>query len=43
MEAIASMAGVAKQTVYSHFANKETLFRAIIEGVNAGGGNAAFP
>ena len=31
MDAIADEAGVSKQTVYSHFGSKETLFEAIIE------------
>ena len=31
MDLIASEAGVAKQTLYNHFHNKETLFKAIIE------------
>lgn len=30
MEAVAKQAGVSKQTVYSHFANKEELFKAVI-------------
>ncbi|MEJ2693641.1 MAG: TetR/AcrR family transcriptional regulator, partial [Candidatus Thiodiazotropha sp.] len=30
MEAVAKEAGVSKQTVYSHFANKEELFKAVI-------------
>ncbi|HYM31898.1 MAG TPA: TetR/AcrR family transcriptional regulator [Candidatus Cybelea sp.] len=32
MDAIARVAGVSKATVYAHFANKEALFAAIIEG-----------
>jgi len=32
MDAIASEAGVSKQTVYSHFGSKEALFEAIIQG-----------
>ncbi len=31
MDAIAQRAGVSKQTVYSHFANKDALFRECIE------------
>jgi TetR/AcrR family transcriptional repressor of mexJK operon len=30
MDAVAKQAGVSKQTVYSHFANKEELFKAVI-------------
>jgi TetR/AcrR family transcriptional repressor of mexJK operon len=30
MDAVAKWAGVSKQTVYSHFANKEELFKAVI-------------
>jgi TetR/AcrR family transcriptional repressor of mexJK operon len=32
MDAVAREAGVSKQTVYSHFENKEALFRACIQG-----------
>jgi TetR/AcrR family transcriptional repressor of mexJK operon len=32
MDAVAKAAGVSKQTVYSHFAHKEALFRACIQG-----------
>jgi TetR/AcrR family transcriptional repressor of mexJK operon len=32
MDAIASAAGVSKQTVYSHFQNKDELFRNCIDG-----------
>ncbi|MDJ0940013.1 MAG: TetR/AcrR family transcriptional regulator [Woeseiaceae bacterium] len=32
MDSIASHAGVSKQTVYSHFANKDELFRSCISG-----------
>lgn len=32
MDAVAQRAGVSKQTVYSHFANKEELFTACIRG-----------
>lgn len=35
MDLIASEAGVAKQTVYSHFHSKETLFKAIVEDLTA--------
>ncbi len=38
MDAVAQRAGVSKQTVYSHFANKEELFKACIEGKVAGYG-----
>jgi TetR/AcrR family transcriptional repressor of mexJK operon len=31
MDAVAKRAGVSKQTVYSHFHNKDTLFRACIQ------------
>ena len=31
MDAVAQHAGVAKQTVYAHFENKDTLFRAAVE------------
>lgn len=31
MEAVAKHSGVSKQTVYSHFKNKETLYSAVIE------------
>ncbi|MDN5864993.1 MAG: TetR/AcrR family transcriptional regulator [Gammaproteobacteria bacterium] len=31
MEAIASEAGVSKQTIYNHFGGKEDLFRAMVE------------
>lgn len=31
MEAVAKASGVSKQTVYSHFTSKESLYRAIIE------------
>jgi TetR/AcrR family transcriptional repressor of mexJK operon len=30
MDAVAKQAGVSKQTVYSHFSNKEELFKAVI-------------
>jgi TetR/AcrR family transcriptional regulator, mexJK operon transcriptional repressor len=33
MDAIASAAGVSKITVYSHFQDKDTLFRAVCKGV----------
>ncbi len=33
MDEIASMAAVSKQTVYKHFADKQTLFRAIVTSV----------
>jgi TetR/AcrR family transcriptional repressor of mexJK operon len=33
MDEIAAQAGVSKQTVYKNFADKEELFRAIVEGV----------
>lgn len=38
MDAVAQRAGVSKQTVYSHFANKEELFKACIEAKVAGYG-----
>ncbi len=45
MDAVAASAGVSKQTVYSHFANKDELYRAVI--VNKielhGFGSAALP
>lgn len=31
MDMVASQAGVSKQTVYSHFSNKDTLFSAVID------------
>ncbi|GLR72292.1 TetR/AcrR family transcriptional regulator [Agaribacter marinus] len=31
MDAVAKSSGVSKQTVYSHFANKDSLFNAVIE------------
>jgi TetR/AcrR family transcriptional repressor of mexJK operon len=40
MDAVAQRAGVSKQTVYSHFASKEDLFRACIRGKVAGYGFA---
>jgi TetR/AcrR family transcriptional repressor of mexJK operon len=33
MDEVATRAGVSKQTVYKHFADKEELFRAIVAGV----------
>lgn len=38
MDAVAQHAGVSKQTVYSHFANKEALFSSCIEAKVAGYG-----
>jgi TetR/AcrR family transcriptional repressor of mexJK operon len=38
MDAVARQSGVSKQTVYSHFANKESLFRACIGAKVAGHG-----
>lgn len=38
MDAVARQAGVSKQTVYSHFANKEELFKACIRAKVAGYG-----
>lgn len=38
MDAVAQRAGVSKQTVYSHFANKEELFKAVIGGKVSGYG-----
>lgn len=38
MDAVAQRAGVSKQTVYSHFANKEALFKACIGGKVSGYG-----
>lgn len=38
MDSVAQHAGVSKQTVYSHFANKEALFKACIEAKVAGYG-----
>jgi TetR/AcrR family transcriptional repressor of mexJK operon len=38
MDAVAQRAGVSKQTVYSHFANKEELFKACIRAKVAGYG-----
>lgn len=38
MDAVAQRAGVSKQTVYSHFANKEELFKACIGAKVAGYG-----
>lgn len=35
MDHIAASAGVSKQTVYKHFADKAELFRAIVSGVSA--------
>ncbi len=35
MDMIAKEAGVAKQTVYSHFQNKETLYSDAISGIYA--------
>jgi AcrR family transcriptional regulator len=32
MDAVAKRAGVAKQTVYAHFASKESLFLAVVKG-----------
>ena len=40
MDAVAQRAGVSKQTVYSHFANKEDLFQACISKKVAGYGFA---
>ena len=40
MDAVAQSAGVSKQTVYSHFANKEELFQACISKKVAGYGFA---
>ena len=40
MDAVAQHAGVSKQTVYSHFANKEELFQACISNKVAGYGFA---
>ncbi len=34
MEAVAAQAGVSKMTVYSHFADKETLFETIVAAVS---------
>src|ERR1041385_1502824 len=33
MDEVAGLAGVSKQTVYKHFTDKESLFRAIVLGV----------
>src|SRR3546814_8113295 len=33
MDAIATEAGVAKQTIYNHFGSKDGLFRAIVSGL----------
>lgn len=38
MDAVAQQAGVSKQTVYSHFANKEALFSACIQAKVSGYG-----
>jgi len=38
MDSVAQLAGVSKQTVYSHFANKEELFKACIGAKVAGYG-----
>lgn len=34
MEGVAAVAGVSKMTVYSHFADKEALFEAVVRGVS---------
>ncbi len=34
MEAVAAQAGVSKMTVYSHFADKETLFESIVKSIS---------
>jgi len=36
MEAIARAAGIAKPTLYAYFPDKETIYRAVIEGLTAG-------
>ena len=36
MDAVTEQAGVSKQTVYAHFASKETLFRAVIAAMTGG-------
>src|SRR3546814_15424608 len=35
MDAIATEAGVAKQTIYNHFGSRDGLFRAIVSGLTA--------
>lgn len=44
MDAVATSAGVSKQTVYSHFTNKDELYRAVIVNkVESYGFGSAFP
>ena len=38
MDAIAARAGVSKQTVYSHFADKDTLFAAVVASLRSEAG-----
>ena len=40
MDQVAERAGVSKQTVYSHVANKEALFIEVVDGMTGGAGDA---